>query len=335
MAVIYYPKDQIMYRRDTNSASYESVVLTINPNTILYFDSGSGLNAISASEVPVTSSWAISASYAFNSLSTASVALSLSYPNPIIGVESSSFNPLAVSSGSIAFWMIPLSSSFHDAYGGTSASMYLPMVRRLNDLSEYGNISGSFYLNQTGSACYSRLTNNTKLALSPFQGPNNTHVVLHGEAVNGLPITTNYLKSIAKPYYCFIAGRAMPVTQSQAAVIDGLISSQRMLCTIGSISQLYAGTALVAYDITKDNVWAVWTFVSDGASSAIRINGSQSVAGNSGTQIITGITYGGDYLGNGGGADVLECIWGHSLDTTDMVNIEKYLMNKYGITPQG
>lgn len=64
MAVIYYPKSQFMYRKDTISASYETLVLAVNPSTILYFDTGSNLNAISASEVAMTASWAVSASWA-------------------------------------------------------------------------------------------------------------------------------------------------------------------------------------------------------------------------------------------------------------------------------
>lgn len=52
-----------MFRKDAISASYESLVLAVNPNTVLYFDSGSGLNAISASEIPITASYAETASY--------------------------------------------------------------------------------------------------------------------------------------------------------------------------------------------------------------------------------------------------------------------------------
>ena len=64
MAIIYYPKSQIMFRKDSASASYETLALAVSPNTILYFDpTGSGLSAVSASILEITSSWAYSASY--------------------------------------------------------------------------------------------------------------------------------------------------------------------------------------------------------------------------------------------------------------------------------
>lgn len=63
MAIIYYPKSQIMFRKDSASASYETLALAVSPNTILYFDpTGSGLSAMSASILEITSSWAYTAS---------------------------------------------------------------------------------------------------------------------------------------------------------------------------------------------------------------------------------------------------------------------------------
>lgn len=58
MSVLYYPKANVMAKRDTANVAYEEVVLSLNPNTVLYFDSGSGLNAISASVIMLTASWA-------------------------------------------------------------------------------------------------------------------------------------------------------------------------------------------------------------------------------------------------------------------------------------
>ena len=71
MAIIYYPKSSYMYQKDTVSASYENLVLSVNPNTILYFDTASGINAISASTIMITSSWAVSASWVGGNLAGA------------------------------------------------------------------------------------------------------------------------------------------------------------------------------------------------------------------------------------------------------------------------
>lgn len=70
MAIIYYPKGQKMYQKDTVSGSYENLVLSVNPNTVLYFDTASGINAISASTIMVTSSWAVSASWVGGNLAS-------------------------------------------------------------------------------------------------------------------------------------------------------------------------------------------------------------------------------------------------------------------------
>lgn len=64
MAIIYYPKDKIIFKRDTNDAEYEQLYLDTPPNTIFYF--GNDLSIFSASYFEITTSWAISASYALN-----------------------------------------------------------------------------------------------------------------------------------------------------------------------------------------------------------------------------------------------------------------------------
>src|ERR1035441_5715065 len=86
MAVIYYPKNQLLYIRDTTSSAsnYESVVLAVSPNTVLYFDTGSGVTAENAMNLAVTASWALSASVSLvygsvTSASWATASISASY----------------------------------------------------------------------------------------------------------------------------------------------------------------------------------------------------------------------------------------------------------------
>lgn len=78
MAIIYYPKSQFMYRKDTVSASFETLVLECSPNTILYFDTGSGLTGISSSIIEASCSYAITCSHALNT-TTASLVEGLTY----------------------------------------------------------------------------------------------------------------------------------------------------------------------------------------------------------------------------------------------------------------
>lgn len=86
MAVIYYPKNQLLYIRDTvvSASNYESIVLACSPNTVLYFDTSSMVTAASAMNLAVTASWALTASISqvfvtTTSASWASQSLSASY----------------------------------------------------------------------------------------------------------------------------------------------------------------------------------------------------------------------------------------------------------------
>jgi len=88
MAIIYYPIGSQIYSRNSVSSSYQQLALSVSPNTILYFDTSSTLNSLSASQFYITASNSISSSYSytasyfggsvFNSTS-ASYALTASY----------------------------------------------------------------------------------------------------------------------------------------------------------------------------------------------------------------------------------------------------------------
>lgn len=91
MSVVYYPKSSIILKRDTISASYEQIVLSTQPNTILYFGTGSDMSYISASTIYITASNALTASYMIGTITSASYvdsAVSSSYS------LSSSYSPV-------------------------------------------------------------------------------------------------------------------------------------------------------------------------------------------------------------------------------------------------
>lgn len=129
--IVYYPRNQLMFVRDTISASYEQVALSVNPNTVLYMDSGSGLNAISnsylfltasrsdtaswaenainggtnlttGSTYPITASWSVSASYAPVAASGTTLQTGSTYPITASVAISASYAP-SVSSGGGSF----------------------------------------------------------------------------------------------------------------------------------------------------------------------------------------------------------------------------------------
>lgn len=53
-----------MFIRDTtvSASNFESVVLNVQPNTVLYFDTSSLINNVNAQMIPITASWALTAS---------------------------------------------------------------------------------------------------------------------------------------------------------------------------------------------------------------------------------------------------------------------------------
>jgi hypothetical protein len=84
MAVVYYPKDQLLYSKDTSQGNYEALVLSSTPNVVLYFGTASVPTSASALDLPITCSWARSASISLTyvtviSASWATQSLSSSY----------------------------------------------------------------------------------------------------------------------------------------------------------------------------------------------------------------------------------------------------------------
>ncbi len=76
MAVVYYPKDQVLYSKDTSQGNYEAVVLSSTPNVVLYFGTASVPSSASALDLPITASWARSASISLTYVTTTSASVS-------------------------------------------------------------------------------------------------------------------------------------------------------------------------------------------------------------------------------------------------------------------
>jgi hypothetical protein len=65
MSIVIYPRDQVIFQRDSSDAINEEIALKCGPsNTIIYFDTASNVNSISSSFLYVTASNAVSASWA-------------------------------------------------------------------------------------------------------------------------------------------------------------------------------------------------------------------------------------------------------------------------------
>jgi len=71
MAIIYFPKNASIIRRDTVSGSMVVETIGVSPNSIFFFDTASHLEAISSSVTDcISSSYSITASYASNGISS-------------------------------------------------------------------------------------------------------------------------------------------------------------------------------------------------------------------------------------------------------------------------
>jgi len=96
MAIIYYPKGNVIFKRDAMGGSFEQVEITSTPNTIVYFDvSSSAVSPLSASSLDITASWS-------------SVSVSASYSLTASYVENSGSSGTSLSTGST----YPITSSW-------------------------------------------------------------------------------------------------------------------------------------------------------------------------------------------------------------------------------
>lgn len=78
MAILYYPKNQVLASRDASNPLFVQLILGMQPNTVIYFDTASSGTNVSASYLYITASLADTASYALNASSAGGVLSSYS-----------------------------------------------------------------------------------------------------------------------------------------------------------------------------------------------------------------------------------------------------------------
>jgi hypothetical protein len=100
MAILYYPAGNFLGARNTANPGFEQIILNNNPSTVFYFGTGSGINAVTASMMLITSSYSTTSSWTFASISS-SYANSASFANQSISssyARSASWAPGTTSS---------------------------------------------------------------------------------------------------------------------------------------------------------------------------------------------------------------------------------------------
>jgi hypothetical protein len=105
MAIVYYPKNSVMYKRDTTTAGYEQVVLNLNPGEILYFDTASNVTALQNGITDsISSSYSFTSSY-INPGASASFATTSSYSSNAANSKTT------LNGASSSFFILPVQSA--------------------------------------------------------------------------------------------------------------------------------------------------------------------------------------------------------------------------------
>lgn len=226
----------------------------------------------------------------------------------------------------IRVWCIGDTGMYQSGTSAYNPSQNGSEVRWWTDLSGNGN---HFTNNVAYQFCVTRSTPRFAIDHIPsvtwIQAPN---------VAGSSSLTTPAFSALSQPNWFFIVVRT---SRGGPALFDGDASSARFSCfpaTERQNLQLYCGAALYAANPNPAE-YALYSFCQNGASSFIRTNGGQFIAGNSGSQTITRMILGSDYAKGAlqPAADVAEIAFVHDnlAGTSTLTNIENYLMDKYGL----
>lgn len=266
MAVVYYPKQSVLFKRDTVSASFEQVVLNTTPNTIFYFGSSS-ISEISGSTIYITASNALTASFIsgfIESASFASFALSSSWApsSQTVSSISSSWASSSVSS-SYATTALNVLNGVNSASYALSAS-YSPF----NQTYQTNTISSSY---ASSSLTASFLTAGTYQITSSWV----VNLPSHTSSWSGNSIVSN---------------TTLYASQSQWSVSASYASSSTTAATATNLG-------LTAYNISvtqasQSRLSITSSYASSSVSSSYSLTASYALnGGSSGTTLTSGSFY--------------------------------------------
>jgi hypothetical protein len=213
MAVIYYPKNQLMFIRDTtvSASNFESVVLNVQPNTVLYFDTSSLINSVNAQMIPITASWALTASVT----QIFGVVVSASWATQSL---SSSF---ATTASFLLDYAPTISASYASASMSSSFATTASYVAGAGTISPYTLITASSNLITLDFNVPEAFTNLTAAALYSFTASNppasastvsTTLLISHS--------VTNATSSLSFPStWAFLGSTPTYITNSRVAML--------------------------------------------------------------------------------------------------------------------
>lgn len=347
---IYYPTSAQVYVRQVGGpdrvteqwigAGPDQVIIisgSYPPTSSMYFITASYAMTFAVStSLADSASYAGTASYSLNALGTpsASYAETASFLNlvtPSYGVTSS-FHPTAsLTQGQLLLWIVPGSGSFLDSFGQYPVERRGEPIRFMKDLSGLGR---HVWTPQGTMAAYMKYMYLTNL------GEGNNKPALWVDGVNGCGLQSAAVATPTYPLWLFVVARMPTGSVATTTVFDGIGSSNRFLCQVGTTIQIYSGTSMtgnVTGSLTGSirDRWFLQSFknTAGGNNSYVNTNGTQSVIGNCGGQSITGYTIASDYLGNnsGGGVSIAELILASNITDSDAAKIETYLKSKHNL----
>lgn len=226
MAVIYYPKNQLMYIRDTtvSASNFESIVLNVAPNTVLYFDTQSLIQTVNATQIPITASWALTASISTIfattvSASWASASISASYS----GTASYAINAGGGNSASWASSSVSASYSVNADTASMIASNYVSYGTLLTSSTNWITMSLADryeFVSITTGLLYNFTCSNL---------PSSTQVSETALYISNSAATTSSLSF--PPNWQFLGSKPTAITASKSAILNLIAYGQNVLAT--------------------------------------------------------------------------------------------------------
>ena len=322
-----YPEGTMLWLSTTESGSFQ-----VEPPVSLYQKFFVGWIVQSGSATGTDLLVALNPhSYGATSASYAGTASFLNPATPSYGITSS-FHPTAsLTQGSLLLWVLPGSGSYMDSAGQYPSDQRGQPIRFMRDLSGLGRNVWTPPGTMTAYMKYMYITN---------VGGQNNKPAIWVEGVNGSGLQSAAIATPTYPLWLFVVAKMATGSVATATVFDGIESSNRFLCQVGTTVQIYSGTSMtgnVTGSLTGSiqNRWFLQSFknTAGGVNSYVKTNGTQSVIGNCGEQTITGYTIASDYLGNNGGVGVsiAELILASNITDADAANIETYLKSKHDL----
>lgn len=134
---------------------------------------------------------------------------------------------------------------------------------------------------------------------------------------------------------CFVGMTSDTATRFFVDKTSGGATNRVVIWSAASAYSAFAGTATISGGTISAGSYINACFTANGASSTLRVNGSQVASGSAGTTTLASIRVG---LGNSGTGyllgDMLEVLYYEDPGSVTAADVESYFVDRYGSFPQ-